>query len=142
MQQYVELLNSRIFGDPDWKAIQSSARGKPRVHLRLNAEFNTASSFVVHELITSLYNLYGKRIEPLNIKDGCISLDLKFDSEKDIHGNDFRDLITNSQAYQNILKSFKVQFITFQGWHANRFYNAYAVDRQGHPEPILGAMPR
>lgn len=142
MESYLDTLSDRIFGSPDWKELQEKARVHPRVHFRLSGDFNDTTPFIVYKFFTALHGLYGQSIEPINIKDGCVAIDAEFSDERDALGNDFRDLIRLSRKYQQILRNYHVEWMSFQNWGGNRFANAYVVDRLGVPQPVLGAVPK
>lgn len=138
MESYTDLLTRRVFGPADEVKANKEAFAESRVLFRLDREFNDTSGFLVFRFVSEIYQEFGRVIDPVIIKDGCVFVKTVFESQKDIHGVDFRDLMFSSPRYQEIFRSFGVDRVYFQGWiGANHFLKSYEIDSSGRPQPLL-----
>lgn len=130
----------RILGPTDWDAIYSDAPLVNRVQFRLARDFNKASKLLALKFLTELNDEFGECIEPIMIKDGCVSIEVRFHSSIDYRGRDFRGLILQNEGYHEIFRRFDVSHIILQGFEwdsADNSQHAYfGVDSTGKARPI------
>lgn len=133
-------VKERILGPTDWNAIYSSAPLVNRVQFRLARDFNKASKLLALKFLTELTDEFGELIEPIMLKDGCVSIDVLFHSAVDYRGRDFRGLILQNPKYHEIFRRFDVSHILLQGFEWGSSDNArhahFGVDSTGKARPI------
>jgi hypothetical protein len=139
MTSYFHTLQDRLLSeDTNWKAL--SRLPGPRAKFVLARTFNDLSALLAYRFLVELSRTFGKAIEAVDLKQGCISIDTSFSSEYDSSGRSFRELIAEDPRYHEIFRRYSVTSINLNSFSpigAAQPKKAYVVNSSGVAQPVL-----
>jgi hypothetical protein len=139
MTPYFATLQNRLFSEgTNWKAL-SRVPG-PRAKFVLAREFNDLSSLLAYRFLVELSRTFGKPIQAVNFKQGCVAIDASFASEHDSQGRSFGELIADDPRYHELFRRYSVTSISLSSFSAvgpDQPKKAFVVNSSGVARPAF-----
>jgi hypothetical protein len=119
------------------RADRSAFFCKPRITFRLEKTFSDATILLAHTFLVNLFHLTGTRSYPVEIRGGCVDIEVLPETTTDMQGVDLRRQFLSDPSYFEFCERFEVSRIYFHGFPrvlegTNREVVLH-LDSAGHP---------